>query len=71
MNDKYKIIDLQLVAIIGFIIGLILSFLLAYNERLLYNNKTPIFDDNTAQSKADVKISGILLVYFREERGKL
>lgn len=46
-NDSIKIknVNLQLIAILGFVFSIILSFLLVYDEKLKLENKKRIFTD--------------------------
>ena len=62
MNNKTNLINLQILAIIGFIIGLLLSFLLSYNEKLLSENKVPIFDNKQAQTLNILRAGLIFIV---------
>ena len=48
--DEVKFIDIQLIATIGFIIALVLSYLLAYHKKLTITQKKGLFDDKTAQN---------------------
>ena len=53
MNYKLKeqkLVNLQLLAILGFIISLIISYILTYNKKLSIENKKGIFDNKTAQN---------------------
>lgn len=53
MNNEYykvKYIDIQLIATLGFILALILSYLLAYHKKLTITLGKGIFDDKTAQN---------------------
>ena len=51
-NEYYKIkyIDIQLIATLGFILALILSYLLAYHKKLTITTNKGLFDDKTAQN---------------------
>ena len=48
-NNSNNLINIQLCAVSGFIIALILSFLLTYNEKLINENKGSLFNNKTAQ----------------------
>lgn len=50
--QKIKFLDLQLIATIGFIIALIISFLLAYDKKLSLENKKRLFSEEEAQNLA-------------------
>ena len=51
-NEYYKVkyIDIQLIATLGFILALILSYLLAYHKKLTITTNKGLFDDKTAQN---------------------
>lgn len=50
--QKIKFLDLQLIATIGFIIALIISFLLTYDKKLSLENKKRLFSEEEAQNLA-------------------
>ena len=50
--EKAKYLNIQLIAIIGFIIALIMSFLITYNKKLTLENKQGIFSDEITQNLA-------------------
>ena len=50
--QKIKFLDLQLIATIGFIIALIISFLLTYDKKLALENKKRLFSEQEAQNLA-------------------
>lgn len=60
INDKHekinekrlKYVTIQLFAILGFILALIISFSLAYNKKLSLENKEKIFSDKESQNLA-------------------
>lgn len=49
---KIKYLDIQLIAILGFIFAFFISFLLSYDKKLSIEHKKRIFDNNTAQQLA-------------------
>ena len=51
-NEYYKVkyIDIQLIATLGCILALILSYLLAYHKKLTITTNKGLFDDKTAQN---------------------
>lgn len=50
--QKIKFLDIQLLATIGFILALIISFLLSYDKELSLKNEKRLFDEKTAQNLA-------------------
>ena len=46
---KAELINIQLIATIGFIISIAISFLLAYDDKLKLENKTKLFEEEFAQ----------------------
>ncbi len=52
ITQKIKFLDLQLIATIGFIIALIISFLLTYDKKLSLENKKRLFSEEEAQNLA-------------------
>lgn len=51
-EEKVKYINIQLVATAGFIIALFISFVLAYDKKLMLENKKRLFSDEVAQNLA-------------------
>lgn len=51
-NQKIKFLDLQMVATIGFILTLIISFLLSYDKKLSLEKKDRLFTEENAQNLA-------------------
>lgn len=51
-NQKIKFLDLQMVATIGFIVTLIISFLLSYDKKLSLEKKERLFTEENAQNLA-------------------
>lgn len=49
---KIKYLDIQLIAILGFIFAFFISFLLSYDKKLSIEHKKRIFDNYTAQQLA-------------------
>ncbi len=51
-KQKIKYIDVQLIATLGFIVALFISFTLAYDKKLSLENKNGIFNEKEAQNLA-------------------
>ena len=51
-KQKIKYIDVQLIATLGFILALFISFALAYDKKLSLENKNGIFNEKEAQNLA-------------------
>ncbi len=51
-REKIKFLDLQMVATIGFIITLIISYLLSYDKKLSLEKKERLFSEESAQNLA-------------------
>ncbi len=51
-NQKIKFLDLQMVATVGFIITLIISFSLSYDKKLSLEKKERLFSEKEAQNLA-------------------
>lgn len=51
-KQKIKYIDVQLIATLGFILALFISFTLAYDKKLSLENKNGIFNEKEAQNLA-------------------
>lgn len=49
-NLQVKYINIQLIAIIGFIVSIIISFFIVYDEKLRLQNKQRIFTDEEYKS---------------------
>lgn len=49
---KIKFLDIQMIATLGFIITLIISFFLSYDKKLSLENKPRLFSDQEAQNLA-------------------
>lgn len=49
---KIKYLDIQLIAILGFIFAFFISFLLTYDKKLSLEHKKRLFDNDTAQNLA-------------------
>ncbi|MEE0699838.1 MAG: hypothetical protein U0M66_04555 [Bacilli bacterium] len=51
-EQKVKFLDIQLIAIAGFIIALLISLLLTYDKKLSLENKKRLFSEEDAQNLA-------------------
>ncbi len=51
-RQKIKYINIQLIATAGFIVALFISFILAYDKKLMLENKKRLFTDEEAQNLA-------------------
>ena len=65
-NIKLKIVNGQLIALFLFIVTLLISILLTYNEKLNLEGKTPLFDNQKSLEIAIINriIVVILGLYF-------
>ena len=62
-NDKkIKLLNLQLLATIGFIVSLFISFTLTYDKKMNLTNNKRIYDDKTAQNLALMQTILVFLV---------
>lgn len=61
-NKKINFLDLQLVATLGFIFALILSFLLSYDKKLSLENKRRLFTKKQAQDLSLLQTLLLLIV---------
>lgn len=62
-NDKkVKLLNLQLLATIGFIVALFISFTLTYDKKMNLTNSKRIYDDKTAQNLALMQTILVFLV---------
>ncbi|MBQ9013402.1 MAG: hypothetical protein IJ094_07615 [Bacilli bacterium] len=52
LNKKIKFINLQMLAIIGFIIALLISYLLGYDKKMSLEDKKRLFSNKEAQNLA-------------------
>ena len=63
-EERVKYVNVQLIATIGLICALILSFLLIYDKKLNLENKKKLFDDNEAQELAELQSSLVLFMFL-------
>ena len=59
-QKKVKLLNIQLIAILGFMVSLIISFLLTCDKKLSLENKEDIFTDEESQNI--VRFQSILLI---------
>ena len=52
LNKKIKFINLQMLAIIGFIIALLISYLLSFDKKMSLEDKKRLFSNKEAQNLA-------------------
>lgn len=61
-NKKINFLNLQLLATIGFIVALLLSYLLSYDKKLSLENKKRLFNSKDAQNLALLQTLLVLIV---------
>ena len=61
-EQKIKLINLQLLAIIGFILALIISYFLSYDKKQSLENKPKMFSDKESQNLALFQIILVTIV---------
>lgn len=61
-KKKIKFINIQMIAIIGFIIALLLSYLLNYDKKMSLQNNKRLFNNNEAQKIALIQVSLVFII---------
>lgn len=61
-NKKINFLNIQLLATIGFIVALLLSYLLSYDKKLSLENKKRLFNSKDAQNLALLQTLLLLIV---------
>lgn len=67
MNKNYNeinLINIQLLATLGFIVALIISYLLSYNQKLILEKKEKLFTNKTSQDLSLIQSTLLLTVSF-------
>ena len=61
-NLKIKYIDLQLIAIIGFVLALIISLLINYDKKCMLSNNKRLFTNEEAEMLAKMQSTLVLII---------
>lgn len=61
-EEKVKYVNIQLIATLGFVGALILSFLIGYDKKLSLENKEKLFNEKEAQKVAEFQSTLVVII---------